>query len=312
MRATKPIATAICVLVVLSAGLDVTRGADDFFPPSWVNTLGRTRDYPNGGWRDNRTDTFGVNPDWVPPANSTSYHWHWYNTIQDWAEQGYYEEYDSFASDTWYLPDHGKNLWNQADGEWSQAAYPHVPRNWGDYDLPALLANPRWEELGYYGDGIPDGAPRGTMNNANHGGLTWNGDGSGEPFMGVFEVPLYADMDSDPLLDTTLIRLQCGGGFGSENVYTYWDIQVEGIEGEEIIAALMKPQVPINSDTGTVFFQDWVLEGTPDRLRVTIEFKDTWVDQLLIDTIAVPEPTSLGLLAFGGLALLRRRRKQAT
>jgi hypothetical protein len=33
------------------------------------------------------------------------------------------------------------------------------------------------------------------------------------------------------------------------------------------------------------------------------------VDQVVIDTICAPEPASLGLLALGGLALLRRRRR---
>ena len=36
----------------------------------------------------------------------------------------------------------------------------------------------------------------------------------------------------------------------------------------------------------------------------------TYIDQVVIDTWCVPEPTSLALLSIGGLAMMRGRRKR--
>ena len=36
---------------------------------------------------------------------------------------------------------------------------------------------------------------------------------------------------------------------------------------------------------------------------------DVFVDQLVVDTICIPEPATMSLLALGGLALLRRKRR---
>lgn len=277
--------------------------ADDFNPPWWVDTDGN-------GKRDNRDEHFlkpgeslviGVNPDWIPPANSTSYHWHWWSTVSSFAAQGYYEEYDSFARDTWYLPDHQQNLWNEKTGPWTEASPAPMPRNWGDFDLSALLANPRWD-----GDPIPAGAPRGKIVNGIHGGVTWNRDTIGEEFKGVFEVPLYSDI-TDPSLDTTLVRLQYGGGFSSGT--TYWITALEGFDDGQLVPVTRTFRSAID---GTIYYEDWQFDGSPDWIRLTTVFPDGsgMVDQVLIDTIAVPEPASLSVLGVASLVMLIRSRRQ--
>ena len=287
------------VLLLALAGMwsalaGVAAAADDFNPPWWVDTDGN-------GVRDNRDPhllkpgeslVIGVNPDWIAPAHSTSYHWHWWPTQPSFAAQGYYEEYDNFASDQWVMPDHQQNLWNQKSGPWTQAAPAPMPRNWGDFDTSSLLADPRWE-----GQPIPAGAPRGKITNGVHGGVTWNAAGAG--FGGVFEVPLYAELDQP----TTLVRLQYGGGFGGG---AYWTTVLEGFDEGAAVPVARTFRSAID---GTIYYEDWQFDGSPDWIRLTTIFPSGtgMVDQVLIDTIAIPEPATLGLLLIGAAAIGRRR-----
>ena len=54
----------------------------------------------------------------------------------------------------------------------------------------------------------------------------------------------------------------------------------------------------------------WELDENPMDEWFTIT-GDIFVDELVIDTWCVPEPATMGLLALGGLAMLRRRRRRA-
>jgi len=57
----------------------------------------------------------------------------------------------------------------------------------------------------------------------------------------------------------------------------------------------------------THFYEDWVIHPNPEWEQLAIFAPyGTTIDQIVVDTIS-PEPTSLALLAFGGLALLCHR-----
>ena len=54
---------------------------------------------------------------------------------------------------------------------------------------------------------------------------------------------------------------------------------------------------------------DFTMVPNPEAETIGLKFSDypVFVDQVVIDTICVPEPASIALLAMGGLALLRKR-----
>ncbi len=58
------------------------------------------------------------------------------------------------------------------------------------------------------------------------------------------------------------------------------------------------------------YYEDWFIEPNPDWEQIQFILPmGTIVEQIVIDTVSVPEPATMSLLALGGLAVLRRRRK---
>jgi hypothetical protein len=65
-----------------------------------------------------------------------------------------------------------------------------------------------------------------------------------------------------------------------------------------------------SQEEGTIYYEDWEFDGAPDWIRLTIDFTGTsMVDQVLIDTIAIPEPATAVVVAMLGAGVLRRRRR---
>lgn len=58
------------------------------------------------------------------------------------------------------------------------------------------------------------------------------------------------------------------------------------------------------------FYQDIVLFPNPDWEQIVVNVPDgAIVDEIIVDTISIPEPATLGLLSLAALAFVRRRRR---
>lgn len=56
-------------------------------------------------------------------------------------------------------------------------------------------------------------------------------------------------------------------------------------------------------------YQDIWMEPNPDWEQIVVDVPlGTIIDEIVVDSISIPEPTTMSLLALGGLALLRKRR----
>ena len=67
------------------------------------------------------------------------------------------------------------------------------------------------------------------------------------------------------------------------------------------------PQDPLQG----YYYEDWEIVPNPDFEFVSIlNLPGTIIHQVVIDTVSVPEPATLGLLGFGALAVIRKRRKK--
>jgi hypothetical protein len=79
-----------------------------------------------------------------------------------------------------------------------------------------------------------------------------------------------------------------------------------------VVTVASTPLVFTQPDGGYQFF-DMEFRPNPDMewVYVTVP-SDGHLDQVVIDTISVPEPAMLGLLALGGLALIRHRLRPTT
>ena len=82
---------------------------------------------------------------------------------------------------------------------------------------------------------------------------------------------------------------------------------IDGVSGPDLVD--MRVFTPSEPDDPTLKWEKWVgqIRPNPDYEIFTITAPGN-LHQVVIDTISIPEPASILLLGFGGLALLRRRR----
>ena len=73
-------------------------------------------------------------------------------------------------------------------------------------------------------------------------------------------------------------------------------------------APIANPDVPQGM---SYFYEDWQIFPNPDWEQVVIDmFPGTFIDQVVIDTISIPEATTLGLIAVGLISITGIRRKR--
>ncbi len=85
----------------------------------------------------------------------------------------------------------------------------------------------------------------------------------------------------------------------------------DGATGERVTWELeySSPVQPWTQPDGGYQYHDLLLEPNPDWEMIQITAPpDVIVDQIVVDTISIPEPATMGLLGVGALALVKRRR----
>jgi hypothetical protein len=70
------------------------------------------------------------------------------------------------------------------------------------------------------------------------------------------------------------------------------------------------PVVVVDDPNNSYLYQDIWMEPNPDWEQIVVDVPlGTIIDEIVVDSISIPEPATMSLLALGGLALLRRRRR---
>ena len=75
--------------------------------------------------------------------------------------------------------------------------------------------------------------------------------------------------------------------------------------GDPHVSGLLN-SVPVDPNH---LYEDWFILPNPDWEQIQFDLPmGTVVEQLVIDTVSIPEPITMALMSLGGLALLRRRK----
>lgn len=94
-------------------------------------------------------------------------------------------------------------------------------------------------------------------------------------------------------------------------LHRLWGVDSTGFEGSTPVPGLVTfastPLVFTQPDGGYQYF-DLEYRPNPDYETITVQVADgAQLVQVMIDSVSVPEPATIGLLAFGTLAMLRKR-----
>lgn len=142
------------------------------------------------------------------------------------------------------------------------------------------------------------------------------GDGDGgitKPGGGSFGINTINWVDELPL---KYIRIQITYAGNAPDVPYAQGFSFEGYHGGGVGTIdhgqfIPDPPGAVNVDPNHVYW-DLTIQPNPDWEQIVVNVPDgTTIDQIVVDTISIPEPTSLGLLSLGGLLALRRHNRQS-
>lgn len=160
------------------------------------------------------------------------------------------------------------------------------------------------------GGGAPTATILGPMTwDPYDGDGAWIGSGPTPADFGIIDlyIPNWID-----LLPVKFIRVQMtvqnSGMPGAVHVAGITASDPQGITGVQFVGAT-ETLIPGTLGQLVHRVEDWRIFPNPDfeNIRIIVP-TDTLVDQIVVDTISIPEPATIGLLTLAGATLLRRRR----
>lgn len=111
----------------------------------------------------------------------------------------------------------------------------------------------------------------------------------------ILQVTYYVDAGFNPQV---LPQLEFASGEWGGQIEDYYP------HGEGWITDVIRLEIEPNPE------EEWIYLYARDQATWQYAWYPTYIDQVVIDTMCIPEPATLGLLAAGAAALLRRRRKR--
>jgi len=137
--------------------------------------------------------------------------------------------------------------------------------------------------------------------------LTWEDDGvivnNSQVDNGIIQLEIWNIIDFMP---TKVIRVQITGGWDPANpIQVGFDSGWDN-EDDDDLEVLLKN--PVDYGPGQMY-RDLQIWPNPDWEILTVTMTPgSMIDQIVVDTLS-PEPGTMAMLAIGGVALLRRRRR---
>jgi hypothetical protein len=164
---------------------------------------------------------------------------------------------------------------------------------------------------------FPDGDPHPSgfaFQDMTYTGSGWlAGEIDGGQGMLAFNVPNWIDQEPIKFLRLQVTWLGNPTGEPGSSVSAHF-VTSGTSPNEAVETALPRVGMTLPSSGANYFYEDWIIQPNPfwEQLVLTVP-PGTEIDQVVIDSISIPEPGSFALATFGGLGALAwiARRKRA-